>query len=628
MESTQIDKVLNIYKTLSQNPAISKARITSIARNGITVQSHWAQKNLERHSKQKFIQDFSLDAELNPLVESFPIDVSTETLSTCSEDEKFKAILRQVTVDNVSKQYIEIWDRQHLVKNYDLSIYDIHGEIYTDSEFSSFAFSPDKTKLLYVAEKKLPKCEPFYKSKTREKREKEALDMEEISRGNEYVYKPHWGEQLVGKHQSVIVVLDLVEDIMKVNTFIPEEYFVGQVTWTPNGEYFVGVIWKREARYLGLYACTNRPSWIFLLKTSELKKLSSDGCSTRSPRFSPDGKTLVWLERDLTGPHHQCHRLMRVKWETDEKTDMLIDVVPVCKKIANDKLFYGLYNRSLSRRCFSNDSLYVFLSTPQRHTIKSYMVNVETKVIIEFKSDDSSLEVLDVRKNRIVLMKTSLIDPPRLVVGRFDPQVEASQLPDLHLLEITKPLVMPEGIEDLLIESTDYEYSTNEEVKDFNFTYFGRKGGENKSTPWILMIHGGPHANFVNYFSIECAILAILGFAIVRVNYRGSTGMGSKNVEYLQGRVGEVDVLDCVTATREALKKYPWLDPESVGLSGGSHGGFLVAHLSSQFPNMYRAVVSRNPVIDLAAMYTISDIPDCRNTLNKEDHNIACQLHV
>lgn len=74
----QIDKVLNIYKTLSQNPAISKARITSIARNGITVQSHWAQKNLERHSKQKFIQDFSLDAELNPLVESFPIDVSSE----------------------------------------------------------------------------------------------------------------------------------------------------------------------------------------------------------------------------------------------------------------------------------------------------------------------------------------------------------------------------------------------------------------------------------------------------------------------------------------------------------------------------------------------------------------------
>lgn len=60
--------------------------------------------------------------------------------------------------------------------------------------------------------------------------------------------------------------------------------------------------------------------------------------------------------------------------------------------------------------------------------------------------------------------------------------------------------------------------------------------------------------------------------------------MGKNNVEYLQGRVGEVDILDCVTATHDALKKYPWLDPNFIGLSGGSYGGFIVAHLSSQYP--------------------------------------------
>lgn len=610
MASSQIDKILDIYKTLSQNPTITKARITSIARNGITIQSHWAQKNLERRSKQKFIQDFSLDADLNPLVESFPVDVSSEILSTCSEDERYKAILRQVTVDNTSKQFIEIWDRQHLVKNYDLSVYDAHGEIYTDAEFSSFQFSPDKSKLLYVAEKKSPKCEPFYKQKTREKREKEIYDMEVISRGEEYVFKPHWGEQLVGKHKSVVVIVDIEQDTIKVNSFIPDEYFVGQVTWTPNGEYLVGVAWKCEARYLGLYACTNRASWIFLLKTSEFKKLSTDGCSARSPRFSPDGKTLVWMERDLGSAHHSCHRLMRVKWETDEKTDALIDIVPDCITIAHEKKFYGLYNRNLPRRCFSNDSLYVFLSSPQRYNIKSYMVNLETKNVIEIQNDDTSLFILDVRKNRVVLMRTSLIEPPRLVVGRFDPAVEAAELPNLHLLEITKPLVMPDGMEDLMIENTDYEYNSKEEIKEFNYTYFGRKGSEDKKMPWILMLHGGPHASYDNNFSIESCILAILGFGIVRVNYRGSTGMGIKNVEYLQGRVGEVDVLDCVTATHEALKKYPWLDPDYIGLSGGSHGGFLVAHLSSQYPDLYRAVVTRNPVIDIAAMYTISDIPD------------------
>lgn len=70
---------------------------------------------------------------------------------------------------------------------------------------------------------------------------------------------------------------------------------------------------------------------------------------------------------------------------------------------------------------------------------------------------------------------------------------------------------------------------------------------------------------------------------MLQVNYRGSIGMGADNVEYLQGRVGNIDVKDCVTATQEALKKYSWLNSEKIGLSGGSHGGFLVAHLSGQY---------------------------------------------
>lgn len=73
------------------------------------------------------------------------------------------------------------------------------------------------------------------------------------------------------------------------------------------------------------------------------------------------------------------------------------------------------------------------------------------------------------------------------------------------------------------------------------------------------------------------------GLAVLQINYRGSTGMGSKNVEYLQGKVGDVDAKDCVTATKEALAKYPWLSSSHVGLCGGSHGGFLVAHLSAQY---------------------------------------------
>lgn len=55
-------------------------------------------------------------------------------MSAMTYDEKFRAVLRQVTIDNSKKEFIEIWDKQHLVKNYDLSTLDVHGNVYTDSK--------------------------------------------------------------------------------------------------------------------------------------------------------------------------------------------------------------------------------------------------------------------------------------------------------------------------------------------------------------------------------------------------------------------------------------------------------------------------------------------------------------
>lgn len=101
-----------------------------------------------------------------------------------------------------------------------------------------------------------------------------------------------------------------------------------------------------------------------------------------------------------------------------------------------------------------------------------------------------------------------------------------------------------------------------------------------------------------------------IGYALLLVNFRGSIGAGQKSVEYLLGRVGKSDVSDCVLATKQALDKFCWLDNNRIVLVGGSHGGFLVTHLSGQYPDMFKAVVARNPVIDIASMSITSDIPD------------------
>lgn len=49
-----------------------------------------------------------------------------------------------------------------------------------------------------------------------------------------------------------------------------------------------------------------------------LEKLSNDGNAVNSPRFSPNGKFLVWLEREASGPHHNAHKLVRMDWEQND----------------------------------------------------------------------------------------------------------------------------------------------------------------------------------------------------------------------------------------------------------------------------------------------------------------------
>lgn len=93
------------------------------------------------------------------------------------------------------------------------------------------------------------------------------------------------------------------------------------------------------------------------------------------------------------------------------------------------------------------------------------------------------------------------------------------------------------------------------------------------------------------------------------INYRGSIGAGQDSVLFLPGKIGTADVNDCILATDETIKKYN-IDVENCALFGGSHGGFLVTHISGQYTDRFKAVVARNPVIDIASKVNSTDIPD------------------
>ncbi|GLV34314.1 uncharacterized protein CBL_00242 [Carabus blaptoides fortunei] len=604
-----MDKLLEVYKVLSQTQSIVGAKLL----RGCVVNSIWSQRNIESGKNVKYLRAHVLDSQLNKLVETVPVDVSNELLTAVSISEKYRAVLREVPNEKeANKQFLEVWSKNKLTHSVDLGALNLHGNVYTDVEFKSFSWSPDETKIIYIAEKKLPPRIPFCK-RTDANDADYQFNKEIVSakKGEEYFFNQDWGEQLVGKSSSVIAMYDLDTDSVKILKGIPESRSLcpGQVTWSPDGTYIAGVALKTEPRKLGLIYCTNRSGVIFKLDLlGSYEPLSETNRSVSAPRFSPDGKYLIWLEKDVGGPHNAAMTLMRLElpFSNCKSATVVVDIVQTEITTTNNQPFYGMFNEKLPERCWISDNR-IIISTPQKYAIKSYVINIETGEVTELITggNDSNV-VLDVHNDTVLVCRKNYLHPDQLVAALVpekgkENNIEWKELTECENIDL---------LENMTYEYLDLEQDTQDEVKKFNAIYFGPKTGLENKTTLIVWPHGGPHSAFSNSFALEPSVLVSMGFGIVFVNYRGSIGAGEVSLKFLLGRVGDTDVKDCVLAAKHCTKKYPWLKPDHMCLVGGSHGGFLVHHLSGQYPDMFKAVVSRNPVVDIASMSVISDIPD------------------
>ncbi len=96
---------------------------------------------------------------------------------------------------------------------------------------------------------------------------------------------------------------------------------------------------------------------------------------------------------------------------------------------------------------------------------------------------------------------------------------------------------------------------------------------EGELPPLIVMSHGGPTSSASPVFSLDTQFWTSRGFAVVDVNYGGSTGYGRAYRERLNGQWGVVDLQDCVNAARFLVAEGE-ADPDRLLIAGGSAGGY------------------------------------------------------
>jgi len=125
--------------------------------------------------------------------------------------------------------------------------------------------------------------------------------------------------------------------------------------------------------------------------------------------------------------------------------------------------------------------------------------------------------------------------------------------------------------------------------------------------PVLLMIHGGPFAQYTTGLFDETQVYASAGYAVVYCNPRGSAGYGREHGLAIKERMGTVDLEDVLGFLDGVLAAHPELDADRVGILGGSYGGYLTAWTIAHDHRFAAAVVERG-FLDPETFIGTSDI--------------------
>ena len=124
------------------------------------------------------------------------------------------------------------------------------------------------------------------------------------------------------------------------------------------------------------------------------------------------------------------------------------------------------------------------------------------------------------------------------------------------------------------------------------------KGLEAKNLPVVVFPHGGPSSRDVHGFNLEVQWLANQGFAVFQMNFRGSTGYGSRHLKLGYREWGQAMQDDITDGVRWLIAE-SIADPQRIGIYGSSYGGYAALMGLVKTPELFRAGASYAGISDL-----------------------------
>ncbi|MGO4584273.1 prolyl oligopeptidase family serine peptidase [Arthrobacter sp. 2RAF6] len=438
---------------------------------------------------------------------------------------------------------------------------------------------------------------------------------------------------------------------------VPEEGRYGTVDGVGAGSEDPRLITDNQYRLNGLGYTADKPAQLFVVDVPELgaeppvvpvgRAAKARGADAAG--LAPPAVQLTFGEADHTSPSfsrngesvyfvaslHEGHDadvasgIYRVPAAGGEATALRPDAAPqsvqeVCESANGEWLFFTAQDLGEDGLDFvaRNTALYAMPVGGGKATMLSNVENQDIGGRLETFGVDGVLALNTSRGSVQLILWTAdgesevLVKGPRVVIGASAvgdlvsvTYGDASSNGELGVLEKGELRVLTDFTKALRDEATILE--------PHEFTATGAQGypvhgwavlpeGPGPH-PVLLTIHGGPFAQYTGAFFDEAQVYAGAGYAVLMCNPRGSAGYGQAHGGAIKEKMGTVDMADVLTFLEGALEAFPAMDRESIGIMGGSYGGYLTAWVIGHEHRFKAAIVERG-FLDPVSFAGSSDI--------------------
>ena len=388
----------------------------------------------------------------------------------------------------------------------------------------------------------------------------------------------HWDEWEDGLRSHLFAVSlaapGEARDLMKgMDADCPSKPFGGdeEYTFTPDGK---GVVFS--AKDVGRAAAWSTNFDLFhapLDGAAAPKKLTAaNEAWDTAPRFSPDGKWLVY--RAMKTPGYEADR-----WR------VLVRAWPA----GTDREVAPGWDRSPGELQFSADGKTLYATADHLGRQALFAIDVATGAVKELVSQ-GTVGGVAVAKGRLVFSKDDLKAPADLFTVKPDgtgltalTRLNADLLAKVKLgdaEQFTFAGWNGEKVHAWLVKPVDFDPA--------------------KKWPVAFLIHGGPQGSFGDHFHYRWnpQTYAGAGYAAVMVDFHGSTGYGQAFTDSIGGDWGGKPLEDLQKGLAAALARYPFLDGDRVAALGASYGGYMVNWIAGAWPDRFRCLVSHDGNLD------------------------------